>query len=79
MLSAGYFAPRRRRVPANGLVSPVSVLPAGVRELYRDEAATGSLQQPDPEAARWTTDGSWSGHFGYLMFVAGRARCAAGR
>jgi hypothetical protein len=74
-LSAGYFAPRRRRVPASGLVSPVTVLPAGVRELYRDAGGYGLLQQPDPEVQRWITEGAWSGHFGYLVFaLAGRVR-----
>lgn len=75
LLSAGYLAPRRRRVPPNGMVSPVSVLPAGVRDLYRDAGGYGLLQQPDPEVQRWTADSSWSGHFGYLVFaLAGRVR-----
>jgi len=75
LLSAGYFAPRRRRVPPGGLVSPVAVLPAGVRDLYRDAGGYGLVQQPDADVQRWITDGTWSGHFGYLVFaLAGRVR-----
>ena len=75
LLAAGWFAPRRRCVPPNGLVSPVTVLPAGVRELYRDAGGYGLVQQLDPDVQRWVTDSAWSGHFGYLVFaVAGRVR-----
>ena len=51
LLSAGYFAPRRRRVPSNGLVSPVTVLPAGVRELYRDSGGYGLAAAARPRGA----------------------------
>ena len=71
LASAGWFSPRRRRVPASGLVSPVAALPAGVRELYGDGGGYGFLQQPEPEVLAWVLDGAWSGHFGYLVFALG--------
>jgi hypothetical protein len=75
LLSAGYFTPHRRCVPSTGLVSGVAVLPAGVRELYRDAGGYGFVQQPQPDVQRWIMDSSWSGHFGYLVFaLAGRVR-----
>jgi hypothetical protein len=75
LLAAGYLAPRRRRVPAHGLVTPVTVLPGAVRELYDEPGGYGLLQQPDPEVLRWTTESTWSGHFGHLVFALdGRVR-----
>jgi len=74
LLAAGYLTPRRRCVPADGLVSPVTVLPGSVRELYRDSGGYGLLQQPDPETQRWVMDSAWSGHFGYLVFALGGVR-----
>ncbi len=71
LVSAGWYAPRRRRVPPNGLVSPVGALPAGVRELYGDGGGYGLVQRPDAEVQRWITDSTWSGHFGYLVFALG--------
>ncbi len=75
LLTAGWFMPRRRRVPPNGLVSPVTTLPAGVRELHADAGGYGLVQQPDPDVQCWIADSAWSGHFGYLVFaLAGRVR-----
>jgi hypothetical protein len=63
-LSASYFAPRRRRIPA-----------AGRMVLYRDETGYGFVQEADPGVLRWMTDGSWSGTFRFLTFlIEGRLR-----
>jgi hypothetical protein len=69
VLSAGYFRPRRRKVPGGGRVLPSRMLPEEVRQLYRDETGYRFVQQPEPNVLRWATSSAWSGGYQFLAFT----------
>jgi hypothetical protein len=72
---AGYYLPRRRRVPGTGRVSEAGMLGEEIRQLYREETGYGFVQEPDPDVLRWVTDSAWSGRYRFLTFmVEGRLR-----
>jgi hypothetical protein len=75
IVADGYYAPRRRKVPATGRVVQVEAPGDEIAQLYRDETGYGFVQQPDPDVLRWMTGGSWSGTYRFLTFlIEGRLR-----
>jgi len=69
VVSAGYYQPRRRRVPATGRVVRIELPGEEIRQLYEGETGYGFVQEPEPEVLGWMTDGTWSGSFSFLTFV----------
>jgi hypothetical protein len=68
---AGYYLPRRRRVPENGRVSEAGTVGEEIRQLYGEETGYGCVQEPDPDVLRWVRDGVWSGRYRFLTFMVG--------
>jgi hypothetical protein len=69
VMSAGYYAPRRRRIPGTGQVVRIETPGDEIRRLYQDETGYGFVQEPEPDVLRWMTDGSWSGSYRFLTFL----------
>jgi len=75
VVAAGYYAPRRRRIPAAGRVVRVERPGDEIGQLYRDETDYGFVQEPELDVLRWMTGGSWSGTCRFLTFlIEGRLR-----
>jgi len=69
VMSVGYYAPRRRRIPGTGRVVWIEAPGDEIGQLYRDETGYGFVQEPGSEVLRWMTDGSWSGTYRFLTFL----------
>jgi hypothetical protein len=75
VVTAGYYGPRRRRIPATGQVVRVETPGEEIRQLYRDETGYGFVQEPEPDVLRWMTGEGWGGTFRFLTFLSeGRLR-----
>lgn len=74
-LSAGYYVPRRRRIPAAGRVVRIEMPGDEIGQLYRGETGYGFVQESEPGVLGWMTDGRWSGTYRFLTFlIEGRLR-----
>jgi hypothetical protein len=69
--SAGYYAPRRRRIPATGRAVRIETPGEDIGQLYRGETGYGFVQEPEAGVLRWMMDGRWSGTYRFLSFLIG--------